>query len=152
VTADKPSATGSPSRAVFNSANSAQAGEHEGRHLKPAESQPFGFESCAELELKITIANMNLQLERGQLEHWKRELDKYNPDLYRLALLSGQIKPTGNTWNGYQQQYNATSYDQALVTDMLGATHREVLKLQNEVSAMEWKLREIMGPAVKNYA
>lgn len=152
MAADTPRASRLTSRPSFDTANSARSSSDvliwtaRADTTKPMSSDPL---TRAQLELRITINDLDLQLARAQLQHWKRELYNCHPELYRLAVLAGEIKPTNSILGGYQP-HETTLYDVTLVNNFVHTAQREVVKLERANVLLSRKLKDVMMPEGKN--
>jgi hypothetical protein len=140
-----------PSQGVQDRAKSTDMDNRErnqGQSIRTGQSSPLDSMCRAQLELQIKLVKMNLQLEIFHAEHWKRELDKYDAELYRCAQMSQEYNYSN--WDVFRQGNHVEMYDQTLVEDMLRLTQCGVVELKNRLSALEHKLKDILGPAVES--
>ncbi|OIW24934.1 hypothetical protein CONLIGDRAFT_648012 [Coniochaeta ligniaria NRRL 30616] len=150
LTTYQPKATQSASQAFPDGAKSVNRENHrlnQGQSVKAVQSSPLDSVCRAQLELRIRIVEMNLDLEQSHREHWKRELDKSEVEQKRLDQMS--VHGQNTSWEFFEQTKNVDAYNQALVEDMFMAAHREVVKLERELSALEFKLKKTVVPAVQ---
>lgn len=91
---------------------------------------------------------MNLDLERSQREHWKRELDKRDNELCGSTKLSREAKY--NSWGFFEQRYRSSENDQTLLQDMFEASQQEVNKLESKLLAVEYMLAEAIRIGIRN--
>lgn len=133
------------SQAVPDNANLHQSSDRAPSMGPTKITKPGAFDSWtrAQLELRLKVARTDLQVEHAHFQHWKRELDKYNPGQYSLALLTGEV--ASEIWNCVGQAPRVASHDQDLVQKMLEASHRAVRRLENELWAMERRLEDVLS-------
>lgn len=108
--------------------------DHE-QSVKIIQLLPSGSLCRAQLELQTRIIRLNLDLERSQREHWKRELQRHDNELHGSAELTWEAKY--NDWDLSERRKHCHVYEQALLKDMFMAAHQEVVKLERKLSGVE---------------